>query len=1100
MDSCPLKYISLPALLVGTEKFEIIEANDQAALLTGIQIEKLLGMNGASFLPGTKIIPMDFERVIFKNASGRKQLLELGIQAFSEAEKSSYILTFYEKEHQFQELMDGSHDGVIIIDDELNVVNVNPAFCSIAELDREILVGYNAIKLVRKYIPASDSGQIIETIEKMVSGIVVEPLEIVYKEKTLHVSSRNPQKTRYFIGVVKDVSKEKKAQKAVKASEEKFRFFAESTIEGVVVHNKGIVMDANESFLKMTGYTHKEAIGKNLFDYLPDKKDQEALAASMLEKKSLLQQVRANKKDGSLFTIEIESKEVKYMDNNVRIVAVRDVTKQIALQSELKESEERYRTVFEKTGTATVIIEKDRIISLANTKFANLVGYSAQEIENKRAWMDFVLKEDISKMKSWHELRRKDPEKTPKEYEFRLMDRFKNIKYISLFVDLIPGTDKSIASLVEITERKKALVKLKESEARLKKAQSIAMMGNWSLNLNTFEASGSEETKKIYGLSGQTMTSEKIQNIHLPEYREMLDKALGELIAGKSNYDHEFKLKNQLTGQVLDVRSIAEYNAKENIVTGVIQDVSRMKHAESLNSQREQYLQSIFRAAPVGIGVVANRHFSAVNRKLCELTGYSEKELLNKPSRMLYLTESEYEYVGNVKYREIGEHGTGTVETRWKCKDETIKDILLSSTPIDTDDLLKGVTFTALDITERKKAEKDLLSKNRELILAKDKAEESDRLKTAFLANMSHEIRTPMNGIIGFTNLLANPSLTTETMLSYIEIINKSGDRLLGTVNDLIDISKLEAGLVNILIEDTSVGDLLDSLYRFFDREAVAKGIRLNYHKASSDHPLIIRTDEKKLNSILTNLVKNAIKYTNQGSVDFGFRELEGKDNSKLEFYIRDTGIGIPKDRQEAIFNRFEQADIEDHNVYEGSGLGLTIAQTLAELLGGRIWLESTEGKGTTFFFSLPFIKSEGKGPVSIDTKQVKQQREFSKKLKILIAEDDVASFLHLSILTRKLSREVLHVTSGSEAVKACREHPDIDLVLMDIKMPGMSGLEATRLIREFNSSLIIIAQTAYALHGDREKALEAGCNDHITKPILREEFMEKIGRHIGSL
>ncbi|MDX2430405.1 MAG: PAS domain S-box protein [Bacteroides sp.] len=875
--------------------------------------------------------------------------------------------------------------------------------------------------------------------------------------------------------------------------EAQFMDLMEGTYDGIVVHNRGIVMDANESFLKMTGYTREEAKGKNLIDYILSNGDKARALANMLLLQAKPYNVRAKKKDGSSFIIEVQSKDVKYQGKKVRIATIRDVSEQIALQDKLKESEERYRTVFYKTATANVIIENDRVISLANSKFADLVEYSIEEIENKMGWSDFVHPEDQEKMVSWHETRRDTPEKAPKEYEFRLVDRFNNIKYINLFVDLIPGSKKSIASLVEITERKKVLVKLKESEARLKKAQSIGMMGHWSINLNNGQASGSEETKKIYGLSGQTLSSEKIQAIHQPEYREMLDKALSNLVSGKGNYDLEFKLKNQSTGKIIDVHSIAEYDPEKNIINGVIQDITRMKQAEILVQQREQYLQSIFRAAPVGIGVVIERHFTEVNEQISNITGYSVKELLGQPSRMLYLSDSDFELVGEVKYKEIENSGTGTIETRWKCKDGSIKDILLSSTPLDNSDLLKGVTFTALDITERKQAEKDLLSKNRELLLAKDRAEESDRLKTSFLANMSHEIRTPMNGILGFTNLLTDPLLSPESLHDYIGIIQKSGERLLATVNDLIDISRLETGQLKLVIEDTALNDMISTLHSFFLRESEEKGIILNCSKAIPDQEFKIRTDEQKLNSVITNLVKNAIKYTKEGSIKFGYKLVSDDDEKVLEFFVEDTGIGIPKDRQEAVFNRFEQADLDDRNAYEGSGLGLTIAKSLVEMMGGKIWMESEVGIGTTFYFTIPFITSQGKEPVLVEAEPVRKLEGLPDKQKILVAEDDVASFLYISILLRELTGELLHVTTGREAVNVCKENPDIDLVLMDIKMPDLNGLEATKLIREFNPSVTIIAQTAYAMAGDREQALEAGCNEYLAKPIARQELLNKL-------
>ncbi len=302
-----------------------------------------------------------------------------------------------------------------------------------------------------------------------------------------------------------------------------------------------------------------------------------------------------------------------------------------------------------------------------------------------------------------------------------------------------------------------------------------------------------------------------------------------------------------------------------------------------------------------------------------------------------------------------------------------------------------------------------------------------------------------------------------------------------------------------MVIDDTGINGLLKTLCSFFLRETSAKGLELRCQRPLSDQEMIIRTDEQKLNSVLTNLVKNAIKYTHEGSVEFGYNKRESNNGVVLEFYVKDTGIGIPEDRQEAVFNRFEQADIEDRFAYEGSGLGLTIAKSLVDLMGGEIWLESSVDKGSTFFFTIPYVSSEEeKEPEDLETKSVNNNDLMRGKMKILIAEDDMASFRHLSIVLRELSKEIIHVTSGSEAVKACRDNPDIDLVLMDIKMPIMNGLEATRQIREFNSSIIIIAQTAYALAGDKEKAMGAGCNDYLPKPIKKNELLAKLSYHTG--
>lgn len=233
---------------------------------------------------------------------------------------------------------------------------------------------------------------------------------------------------------------------------------------------------------------------------------------------------------------------------------------------------------------------------------------------------------------------------------------------------------------------------------------------------------------------------------------------------------------------------------------------------------------------------------------------------------------------------------------------------------------------------------------------AKEKAEESDRLKGAFLSNMSHEIRTPMNGILGFAELLKAPNLTGEKQQEYIQIIEKSGDRMLNIINNIVDISKIEARQMLTSISKVNINEQMDNIFNFFKPETDPKGIVLICEKKLRSSEEIINTDFDKLLSILTNLVKNAIKYTPQGSIEFGCE----KNGKQLLFFVKDTGIGIPKDRQEAVFERFIQADISDVMAHQGAGLGLSISKAYVEMLDGKIWLESEEGKGSTFYFSIP--------------------------------------------------------------------------------------------------------------------------------------------------
>jgi PAS domain S-box-containing protein len=509
--------------------------------------------------------------------------------------------------------------------------------------------------------------------------------------------------------------------------------------------------------------------------------------------------------------------------------------------------------------------------------------------------------------------------------------------------------------------------------------------------------------------------------------------------------------------------------------------------AELLLKENEEKLQSIFSAAPVGIGLVVGRIIIEVNDTFCRMTGYNRSELIGKDAETLYAKDEQNESAGFVIYRHFDEKGTGSVETRFKCKDGRVLNIFLSSTPLDKDDLSKGVTFIAMDITKRKQYEF-------ELIKAKEKAEESDRLKSAFLTNMSHEIRTPMNGILGFTELLKEPNLTSDELQDFIQTIQISGTRMLNTINNIVDISKIESGLMKVDIKETNINEKMEFTYKFFKPEVEIKGLQFLFKSSLPANEAIIKTDNEKVYGILTNFVKNAIKFTYEGSIEIGY-EKKGK---YLEFFVKDTGIGIPLNQQQIIFERFRQGSDSLTRKYEGSGLGLSIAKSYVEMLGGEIRVESEEGKGSTFYFTIPYNATSVEKHTIENVISAENEDVRLRNLKILIVEDDEISYSLLIRTVRKISSEVLHVITGFEAVEACRNNPDLDLVLMDIRMPKMDGLEATRQIRQFNNDVIIIAQTAYGFSSDSEKALKAGCNDYISKPINKALLYELIKKHVN--
>jgi PAS domain S-box-containing protein len=476
-----------------------------------------------------------------------------------------------------------------------------------------------------------------------------------------------------------------------------------------------------------------------------------------------------------------------------------------------------------------------------------------------------------------------------------------------------------------------------------------------------------------------------------------------------------------------------------------------------------------------------------VNKATTDSLRYKQKDLEGKSISVLF---QDHSFKENLLERIMNAEIITNQDDSFMAKNGKIIPIIYSSSPLkDNLGVVIGTVFIARDISLQKQIQN-------ELIKSKEKAEESDRLKTAFLANMSHEIRTPMNGILGFAYLLKEPNLTGMQQQEYIRIIEKSGSRMLNIINDIIDISKIEAGLVGTNLEESNINEQIEYVYTFFKPEADARGLLLVFKNSLPDDEAKIITDREKVFAILTNLIKNAIKYSEKGKIEFGYTMVDLKTISYIQFYVKDTGIGIPKEKQEVIFERFIQADTTDKMARHGAGLGLSITKAYIEMLGGKIWVESEEGKGSEFFFTLPYNTRLQEKAIPEDKVKTKPSFDEIKKIKILVAEDDEISKVLISVYVEEFAEEVFEAQTGAETIEICRHNTDIDLILMDIQMPNLNGYEATRQIRQFNKEIIIIAQTAFAQTGEKEKAIVAGCNEYITKPIHKEDLRKLIYKY----
>jgi len=553
-----------------------------------------------------------------------------------------------------------------------------------------------------------------------------------------------------------------------------------------------------------------------------------------------------------------------------------------------------------------------------------------------------------------------------------------------------------------------------------------------------------------------------------------------------------------------------EHNKDNMIRVAAVRDISQQKKAEE---EIKKLSTAVEQSANTIVITDINGDIEYVNQKFTELTGYTAQEVLGQNPRMLNAgTQAEDYYTQLWKTITKGNIWKGSFHNKKKNNEYYWEQVTI--TPIkNKQGTITNYLAVKENITARIKAEKELKTQNEEyatlneeyktqneeLIIAKEKAEESNQLKTEFINNMSHEIRTPMNGILGFSNILSKPNLSDAKKKDYINIIQNSGNQLMRIIDDILEISKLGTNQVKSHEKEICLNDLLLELFSIFDIKAKENKIPLYLNKELSDKESLISTDETKLNKILSNLLENALKFTNEGFIEFGYSLKQDIEPVEIEIYVKDTGIGIKPESQKIIFERFSQEEKKISKKVGGLGLGLSIAKENAELLGGKITLQSEKGKGSTFFVTIPYKrvnKETLNNNLENDNEKIIEKED---KYTILIVEDEEINYLYIDTLLNniKLNLTTLHAKHGKEAVELCKVNSKIDFVFMDLKMPIMNGFEATKLINKFRPDLPIIAQTAYSTNDEKEQAFLAGCDDFISKPISEETLNEIINKYL---
>jgi PAS domain S-box-containing protein len=519
---------------------------------------------------------------------------------------------------------------------------------------------------------------------------------------------------------------------------------------------------------------------------------------------------------------------------------------------------------------------------------------------------------------------------------------------------------------------------------------------------------------------------------------------------------------------------------------GIGIDITKQKNLQQKITESETFYRTLINISPNGVVV------TDLEGKITFLSKMAYK-IFKIPDGENQIGKSIFNWVApgslsmaKAHFREVLEDKRPQRSEEYNCLnyDKTEFWAEMSSSPLcDFSGKSIGLMIVSRDITDRKKIEMDLIS-------AKNKAEENDKLKTAFLHNISHEIRTPLNAIVGFSSLLDDLNLSRVQQKSYIEIINKSSDHLLEIISDILEISNIEAGIVKVNEYDLDLNDQIEDLFNQFNLDFKRKNIQLERSFGIQNEIVIIRTDKTKLVQILSNLISNSLKFTDTGTIKFGYKVEE----NNLQFYVSDTGKGIQENEFQKIFDRFYQVEHTLNRPHEGTGLGLSICKAYVELLGGQIWLTSKVGEGTTFNFTIPFNRVN----ILLESNEnfyTEEQTSFARNKTILIAEDDDNNFSLLCKILQSLEHNIIRAKDGFEAIERVKTVPKIDLVLMDIKMPGLDGYEATRRIKDIHPNLPVIALTAHYSESEKRNAPNIGFVDFISKPYSRRVLIDTLNR-----
>lgn len=1013
----------------------------------------------------------------------------IGAAAFSMdvSDKVHTLESLKKSEEKFRKAFVTSPDSINInrLSDGV-YVSLNEGFTKITGYTEEETIGKSSIELEIWAVP-SDRNKLIEGLK---NNGKVDNLETVFRMKDgrlitgiMSASVIDIDGTQHILSITRDISDRKRAEIALIESETRYRELVELAVDGILLgSNDGFITDANSYIMSLTGRSRDQLIGIHISDlFVPEDLVKSPLRFDLLHKgETVINERRIFRLDGREIPIEMHT---KMMPDGTYQSIYHDITERKKTQTALTESNEKLESIF-RAAPVGIGLVVNRVFTDINDTFCEMTGYSRNDLIGKDSEMIYPSKEEYDFVGKEKYKQISLAGSGSVETRFRRKDGIMiNVLMSSTPLDIHDFSKGVTFTAMDITE-------LLSKETQLRKLSKAVEQNPVSIIIANTEGLIEYVNPKFCEVTGYSADELAGKNPSILSSHEKTSeeyRILWDTIKSGKEWHGEFHNKKKNGDLYWESALISPIKNEKDEIThflGIKEDITLRKLLEESTRESEKRYRELFLNNPIPTYIFdeSTLEFVEVNDAAIESYGYSRKEFASMTLMDLRIKEEIPELM--LSLANIGKSTFHSTSMRHLKKNGTLFPVEITSHSLPEKNGRKTRLVTVIDITDRIKAAE-------QMIIARDKAEASDRLKTTFLNNISHEVRTPLNGILGFAEIINQPGLSDEERKESLLMLFQSSDRLLNTINSYMDISLLTSGAMSVIKKDFYPAILLSNLFEINQPLCSQKKLQLYLNIPEGGDKVSMHTDPEILRKIFGHLLDNAIKFTDKGTIHFGFTFSE----SEICFFVRDTGIGIQKKSLHHIFDKFTKEERGHQRFSEGSGLGLSIVKGMTEILGGNISVESEQESGSKF--DLTFQIKPASGVITGKVRVMNTDKKFENDT-ILIAEDDDTNFFYLNaILSREYGSRILHAENGRKAIDLFRENPDIRLVLMDIKMPEIDGFEATRQIKMIRSDVPVIAITAYAMSGDEERILAAGCDSYLSKPISKDRLLRKIAEFV---